>query len=526
MTLGDLQGNYTCFTPNGESVVDFAIVSEGTLKSISYFRILDFIPTLSDCHCRLEWALSANYCIKTPISQDNCNVSPMPVSNLQEKHTDTNENCITPSMWLKHFQGLNEGKEHFLSRINELEGKLKSLENVKCFNELDFPIPESEIADAISKIKKNKSPADDQEKAAHDADESITFLKEIHKKSVSASRDTSSIWPANKTKSKKDQQISQDTSLVTLIDPCVCNGTIKDKNQIRCNFCQEWFYESDDESDSDSNSTASLNDSSFEQNTQSRKPKGTLFRDFNQTRFQLDIAPICVRGGKIFDITAKLLNLPEDSYLENIILQVGSIDCLDKGFQVESFNEEYMTLVMKAKSLSENVVASGLCPRLDDRLGNIHKANDILRKIANDENLYYIDNESVLRLQNGSVNTSLYESGGIHLSIHGTYTVANNLKINSQNAKITSKERQVLISQGVDQIKSQNPKSSNIRHVHNTSSTIKHVPYRKQRYYRKARKQYKTNIRSYNSSNKRDDRNHTYNKAFMRNDFHRSNDTS
>lgn len=71
-----------------------------------------------------------------------------------------------------------------------------------------------------------------------------------------------------------------------------------------------------------------------------------------------------------------------------IILQVGS---LDKGFQVESFNEEYMTLIMKAKSLSENVVVFGLCPRLDDSLGNIHKANDILRKIANDENLYYIE---------------------------------------------------------------------------------------------------------------------------------------
>lgn len=152
----------------------------------------------------------------------------------------------------------------------------------------------------------------------------------------------------------------------------------------------------------------------------------------------MDIAPICIRGGKIFEITAKLLNLSEDSYLENIILQVGSKDCLDKGFQAESFNEEYMTLVMKAKSLSENVVVSGLCPRLDDRLGNIHKANDILRKIAIDENLYCIDNESVLRLQNDSVNTSLYEPDGIHLSIYGTYTVANNLKINSQKAKISA----------------------------------------------------------------------------------------
>lgn len=89
-----------------------------------------------------------------------------------------------------------------------------------------------------------------------------------------------------------------------------------------------------------------------------------------------------------------------------------------------------MTLVMKDKSLSDNVVVSGLCPRLDDRLGIIHKANDILRKIANDENLYYINNDIFLRLQNGSVNTILYEPDGIHLSIHGTYTVqhvANNL---------------------------------------------------------------------------------------------------
>jgi hypothetical protein len=57
---------------------------------------------------------------------------------------------------LKHFQKLNEGKDHFKSRIKDLEDKLKKLEGTHCFNELDFPISLDEIA--ISKFKLNKSP--------------------------------------------------------------------------------------------------------------------------------------------------------------------------------------------------------------------------------------------------------------------------------------------------------------------------------------------------------------------------------
>lgn len=113
-----------------------------------------------------------------------------------------------------------------------------------------------------------------------------------------------------------------------------------------------------------------------------------------------------------------------------------------------------------------------------------------------------MDDESVLRLKNGSVNTSLYTPDGIQLSIHGTYTVANNVKINSQKAKITSEERQVLISQGVDKIKSINPNSSNVRHVQNFSITRTHAPYKNQRDYRKSREQYGTNNRSYNFLNR------------------------
>jgi len=73
-TLGIMLGKFTCFTPNGSSVVDYAIVSESVLKSILYFNVSDFVPTLSDCHCRLEWEMSAKFidCNST-IDEDHIN---------------------------------------------------------------------------------------------------------------------------------------------------------------------------------------------------------------------------------------------------------------------------------------------------------------------------------------------------------------------------------------------------------------------------------------------------------------------
>jgi exonuclease III len=59
--LGDMFGSYTCHTPNGSSTVDYVFVSESILDQILYFRISNFIPTLSDTHCKLEWELLVKY---------------------------------------------------------------------------------------------------------------------------------------------------------------------------------------------------------------------------------------------------------------------------------------------------------------------------------------------------------------------------------------------------------------------------------------------------------------------------------
>lgn len=59
--FGDLFGRYTCYTPNGCSVVDYTIVSESILDQVLFFQVSDFIATLSDCHSKISWGILANF---------------------------------------------------------------------------------------------------------------------------------------------------------------------------------------------------------------------------------------------------------------------------------------------------------------------------------------------------------------------------------------------------------------------------------------------------------------------------------
>ena len=58
-TFGDRFGKYTSFQYNGNSVVDYFIVSEGLIEHVLYFHVHDHIPHLSD-HAKLSVKLSAS----------------------------------------------------------------------------------------------------------------------------------------------------------------------------------------------------------------------------------------------------------------------------------------------------------------------------------------------------------------------------------------------------------------------------------------------------------------------------------
>ena len=54
-------GHYTCFNPLGQSTVDCLLASQNIIKQILYFKVSDFIPILSDCHCKITWEMLAKY---------------------------------------------------------------------------------------------------------------------------------------------------------------------------------------------------------------------------------------------------------------------------------------------------------------------------------------------------------------------------------------------------------------------------------------------------------------------------------
>ena len=58
-TLGDTRGHSTSFRPNGNAVVDYALVSTDLLKNVSWFKV-DNLTYHSD-HCQISMCLKLNY---------------------------------------------------------------------------------------------------------------------------------------------------------------------------------------------------------------------------------------------------------------------------------------------------------------------------------------------------------------------------------------------------------------------------------------------------------------------------------
>lgn len=58
---GNSTGKFTCYKPNGCSVVDYVLVSEKLLSQVLYMEVSDFKANCSDCHCRLSIKILANF---------------------------------------------------------------------------------------------------------------------------------------------------------------------------------------------------------------------------------------------------------------------------------------------------------------------------------------------------------------------------------------------------------------------------------------------------------------------------------
>ena len=55
--LGNTFGNFTCFNVHGQSVIDYALASDKSLRKILLFNVSPFNPLLFDTHCKISFRL-------------------------------------------------------------------------------------------------------------------------------------------------------------------------------------------------------------------------------------------------------------------------------------------------------------------------------------------------------------------------------------------------------------------------------------------------------------------------------------
>ena len=100
--LGDIQGSYTCFKWNGQSVVDYCLASPGLLNKIAAFEVQTFLPILSD-HCSISAKLKTNLSLDKTHQETNYNFLQKPGSINWDKTAEQTFRNILQSDESQHF---------------------------------------------------------------------------------------------------------------------------------------------------------------------------------------------------------------------------------------------------------------------------------------------------------------------------------------------------------------------------------------------------------------------------------------
>ena len=110
-----------------------------------------------------------------------------------------------------------------------------------------------------------------------------------------------------------------------------------------------------------------------------------------------------ISGGKVADVRNFVQNY--QGHVDEIVTLVGSNDCAEKERQAGSVQDVidcYSELIDVAKSKSNTVMVSSLCPRTEKRANeNIDAVNAGLQKLCTDKNCKFIDNHGAFILADG-----------------------------------------------------------------------------------------------------------------------------
>ncbi|CAH1794295.1 unnamed protein product, partial [Owenia fusiformis] len=168
----------------------------------------------------------------------------------------------------------------------------------------------------------------------------------------------------------------------------------------------------------------------------------SIIRDFDHTKIRnTDVT--CIRGGKIKDVHKEITELGKTTGpkpYNRVILQIASNDSSQNDASAESIVKDYKLMATGAKNISDEIHVSSITPRTDNKQAQevIEAVNAELQVMCDNDNQFtYINNDTIFRLQDGSINDGYLDSWGLHLTKAGSNKLAHNMKLDTISDDIT-----------------------------------------------------------------------------------------
>ena len=173
----------------------------------------------------------------------------------------------------------------------------------------------------------------------------------------------------------------------------------------------------------DNNETIDLTTDNIKPITQSTLLVGSsILKGVRVQDLKTDTAVRSFSGARVDTIGAKLskYNIEE---CKTLILHVGGNDA-DSGVDLESFEDNYVSLLNDLSADDRRIIVSGLTPR---ESVDLKPFNRTLKSICEENDLQFIDNYDRFLLASGEMPESYFQDDKTHLNVSGTRKLLTNI---------------------------------------------------------------------------------------------------
>lgn len=156
----------------------------------------------------------------------------------------------------------------------------------------------------------------------------------------------------------------------------------------------------------------------------------SILRDVDESKLQ-DTKFEVVADARVATITDNLVNYHGKSF-ESVTYHVATNDLTDIKDDPERITEvidKYKVLISDTKALTNTVIVSSVCPRMDEVAEMIDPFNSALKVLCDDEAVDFIDNTPSFTLSNGDTNDGYIWRNGPYLTKPGVNCVAKNIRL-------------------------------------------------------------------------------------------------